>query len=72
MTNLKDVIIGSWLDDGSGIYEVIDDYDSFHDWYLIKEVIFENESGDEYHLSDQVLKMTSNEVKRADLLNKRY
>ena len=71
MTKLNDVKIGSWLDDGCGIYEVIDDYDSYHDWYLIKEIIFENESGDEYHLSDQVLKMTSNEVKRADLLNKR-
>lgn len=69
MTKLNDVKIGSWLDDGCGIYEVIDDYDSFRDWYLIREVIFDDELFYEYHLSNQVLQMTSEEVKNSQLLN---
>lgn len=67
MTNLKDVKIGSWLDDGSGVYEVVSEYDAYHNWYLVKEVIFNND--DNYYLDDVEIKMTKNEVKNADLLN---
>ncbi len=66
MANLKDIKIGSWLDDGSGIYEVISEYDSYHDWYLVREVIVDTRS---YILCAEELIMTKAEVKKAELLN---
>lgn len=65
MTNLKDVKIGSWLEYGSGIYEVISDYDDYNDCYLVREVILDTRS---YILCAEEIKMTSREVKKAQLL----
>ncbi len=66
MTKLEDVRVGSWLQDPDGIYEVISDYDAYHGWYLVKEVIFDDDS--EFHLDDKECRMTKQEVKRADLI----
>lgn len=66
MAKLEDVRIGSWLQDSDGIYEVISEYDAYHGWYLVKEVIFDDDS--EFHLDDKECRMTKQEVKRADLI----
>lgn len=66
MAKLEDARIGSWLQDINGIYEVISEYDSYHGWYLVKEVIFDDDS--EFHLDDKECRMTKQEVKRADLI----
>ena len=66
MAKLEDVRIGSWLQDINGIYEVISEYDAYHGWYLVKEVIFDDDS--EFHLDDKECRMTKQEVKRADLI----
>ena len=66
MAKLEDVRIGSWLQDINGIYEVISEYDAYHGWYLVKEIIFDDDS--EFHLDDKECRMTKQEVKRADLI----
>ena len=66
MAKLEDVRIGSWLQDINGIYEVISEYDAYHGWYLVKEVIFDDDS--EFHLDDKECRTTKQEVKRADLI----
>ena len=68
MTNLKDVKIGSWLGCNDGIFEVVSEYDSYHDWYLVREVILSSDYENNV-LSDEVYKMTSREVKSSELMN---
>ena len=68
MEKLEDVRIGSWLQDINGIYEVISEYDAYHGWFLVKEVIFDDDTEFNYHLDDKECRMTKQEVKKADLI----
>lgn len=66
MADLKKVKIGSWLACNDGIFEVVSEYDSYHDWYLVREVIFDSEN---YTVSAEEVRMTSREVKKSELMN---
>lgn len=61
MLNLKDVKLGSWVQDTSGIYEVTDIDERVQAVYTLNEVL-ENESGED-EVSDNQCFLTKAEMK---------
>ena len=47
---LEDVKVGMRVADANGVYQVMSEYDSFHKWYVCKEIIWDDGDSGEYHL----------------------
>ena len=64
---LNEVKVGLWISDANGIYQIISGYDSFHKWYVCKEVLDLDESGN-HTLSKDNIYLTKDEMKKCIVL----
>lgn len=54
MVKLEELKKGQWVTSTEGIYEVVEEYDSFHGWVTVAEVCYKtDEDGDEYTLGEE-------------------
>ena len=63
---LEDVKVGMWVADANGIYQVMEEYDSFHKWYVCKEIIWDDDDSSEYHLEKYITYITKEEMKKCE------
>lgn len=62
---LEDVKVGMWVADANGVYQVMEEYDYYHNWYVCKEVLNLDEDGN-YELEDDYTYITKNEMKKCE------
>lgn len=63
---LENVEVGMLVADENGVYQVMSEYDSFHKWYVCKEVIWEDSESSEYHLEKYNTYLTKEEMKKCE------
>ena len=63
---LEDVQVGMWVSDANGVYQVMEEYDSFHKWYVCKEIIWDDGDSGEYHLEKYNTYITKEEMKKCE------
>lgn len=51
-TNLRQLTKGQWLQSTDGVFEVVEEYDSFHSRVTVAEVSF-SDDGSEYELGEE-------------------
>lgn len=59
---------GAWLEDGSGIYEVVATYNEFNECIGLAEVIFKDDESDEYTLGTKNLNVTFSDVMGVEII----
>lgn len=59
---------GAWLEDGSGIYEVVATYNEFNECIGLAEVIFKDDESDEYTLGTKNSNVTFSDVRGVEII----
>lgn len=59
---------GTWLEDGSGIYEVVATYNKFNECIGLAEVIFKDDESDEYTLGTKNPNVTFSDVRGVEII----
>nr|DAF24555.1 MAG TPA: hypothetical protein [Caudoviricetes sp.] len=59
---------GAWLEDGSGIYEVVATYNEFNECIGLAEVIFKDDESDEYTLGTKNPNVTFSDVRGIEII----
>lgn len=59
---------GAWLEDGSGIYEVVATYNEFNGCIGLAEVIFKDDESDEYTLGTKNPNVTFSDVRGIEII----
>lgn len=59
---------GAWLEDGSGIYEVVATYNGFNECIGLAEVIFKDDESDEYTLGTKNPNVTFSDVRGIEII----
>lgn len=59
---------GAWLEDGSGIYEVVATYNEFNECIGLTEVIFKDDESDEYTLGTKNSNVTFSDVRGVEII----
>lgn len=59
---------GTWLEDGSGIYEVVVTYNEFNECIGLAEVIFKDDESDEYTLGTKNPNVTFSDVRGVEII----
>lgn len=59
---------GTWLEDGSGIYEVVATYNEFNECIGLAEVIFKDDESDEYTLGTKNPNVTFSDVRGVEII----
>lgn len=59
---------GTWLEEGSGIYEVVATYNEFNECIGLAEVIFKDDESDEYTLGTKNPNVTFSDVRGVEII----
>ncbi len=69
LNDFKNLKEGAWLEDSSGISEVVTAYGERNSCIGLAEVIFEGDEGDEYTLGTENPNVTFLDIKGADIIS---
>lgn len=59
---------GAWLEDGSGIYEVVATYNEFNECIGLAEVMFKDDESDEYTFGTKNPNVTFSDVRGIEII----